>query len=757
MAVHALVTMFRATLKRQRLRLAATALIVLAAWACASGLWPAPLALQLDRAAYDARLLLTMPGTLDERVVIIDIDEASLAQVGQWPWDRRQLAALVDELAQRQQVAAIGIDAVFAEPDRSSVLPRMQELAAGDLRHHAPLSDWLTRNADRLDHDVILAKALRASPAVLGYYFTSDRNGVRAGELPQPLAPDAPALPGLLAWSGFGANIPVLTRAAPRSGFFNAVTDPDGVVRSVPVIASYGGQLYESLALAVTREAAHAPLLLLQRQPGSDAGALQAVQLAGGASQLRLPVDVRGTALVPFRGRGGPDGGSYRYIPAADVLLGKLPAGALAGKVALLGFTSPGLMDLRVTPVGQAYPGVEIHANLISGAMDGRVPRVPGWANGAQFAALLAVGVLLVLVMPVQSVGRLIALGAALLAGVVLINTVLFLSEWWVLPMGTMLLMIAAALAANVVLGYFLEIRARHELATQFATYVPPELVRQMVRNPERYTMQARAEELTVMFCDLRGFTTLAETMAPLDVQALINTVLSRLSHVIRRHQGTIDKYIGDCVMAFWGAPVASTHHARDAVLAAIGMTETMRELNRERAAAGLVQVSVGIGLNSGVMSVGNMGSDVRRAYTVIGDAVNLGARLEGLTRFYGVDLIVSEATRHHAGELPDGLLWQELDRVRVKGRQQAVTVYTVRAPRPGQTRDALEAELQLWADALADWRAQRFLACRNKLKTLRAQDANLFLYRLCDDRVASLIHTPPSSVWDGTTVIGEK
>ena len=749
--------MFRATLKRQRLRIAATAFIVLLSLASAAGLWLVPLVQQLDRAAYDARLLLTMPDTLDERVVIVDIDEASLAQVGQWPWDRRQLAALVTELTQRQKVLAIGIDAVFAEPDRSSSLKRMQALATGDLKHDALLADWLSRHADLLDHDAVLAKALNGSPAVLGYYFTSDRNGVRAGELPQPLAPDSPALPGLLTWNGFGANIPALARAAPRSGFFNAVTDTDGVVRAVPIVAGFDGQLYESLALAVAREAVKAPMLLLQREAGSAAGPLQAIQLAGGSSHMRIPADARGTALVPFRGRGGPEGGSYRYIPAADVLLGKLPVDALAGKVVLVGFTSPGLMDLRVTPVGRAYPGVEMHANLVSGALDGRVPSVPSWAGGFQLGAMFVIGLLLVLVMPMQSVGRLIALGVALMAGVVVTNTALYLSEWWVLPMGSTLLMIAAALAVNVILGYFLEIRARRELATQFATYVPPELVRQMVRNPERYTMQARAEELTVMFSDLRGFTTLSETMAPLDVQALINTVLSRLSQVIRQHQGTIDKYIGDCVMAFWGAPVASPHHARDAVLAAIDMAESLRQLNLERAAAGLAQVSVGIGLNTGVMSVGNMGSDVRRAYTVIGDAVNLGARLEGLTRFYGVDLIVSEATRAQAGDLPNGLLWQELDRVRVKGRQQAVTVYTVRAPRPGQSRAALEAELQLWADALADWRAQRFLACRNKLKTLRAQDANLFLYRLCDDRVASLIHTPPSSVWDGTTVIGEK
>ena len=749
--------MYRTTLKRQRLRVAATAVVVLLALLHLLGAWTMPAFDQLDRAVYDVRLRLTMPDSLDERIVIIDIDEGSLAQVGQWPWDRRRLAALVNELSQRQQVAALGIDAVFAEPDRSAVLGRLEQLANGELQHDTAFSAWLARNAQGLDHDAAFAKALSASPSVLGYYFTSDRRGVRGGELPQPLAPDDPPLPGLLAWNGFGANIPVLTQAAPRSGFFNAVTDPDGVVRSAPVIASFEGQLYESLALAVLRAAAPSSTLRIEREAQAPAGPITAVRLGAPQTPLRIELNKRGGALIPFRGPGGPEGGAFRYIPAADVLLGKLPAGALQGKIALVGFTSPGLMDLRVTPVGRAYPGVEMHANLVSGVLDGRVPVAPHWAALAELAGVAALGLLLILVMPVVGVGRLMVLGGALVLALIAINTALFLWAQWVLPLATALLMTLAALAVNLTLGYFLEVRARRELATQFATYVPPELVRQMVRNPERYTMQARAEELTVMFCDLRGFTTLSETMAPLDVQVLLNAVLSRLSQVIRQHQGTIDKYIGDCVMAFWGAPVASSAHAREAVLAAVHMSESLRELNRDRAAASLPPVAIGIGLNTGLMSVGNMGSDVRRAYTVIGDAVNLASRLEGVTRLYGVDMIVGESTRAQVGDLPAGLFWQEVDRVRVKGRHQPVTIHTVRVAERGVDLAALRSELQLWDEALAAWRAQDFVTCRSKLDQLQGQNANFSLYRLCAERVASFLHTPPSATWDGTTVLDAK
>ncbi|MFD1711432.1 CHASE2 domain-containing protein [Ottowia flava] len=732
----------------------ATALVVLAAVPHVLGLWTVPPIDQLDRAVYDLRLQLTMPDTLDERIVIIDIDENSLAQIGQWPWDRRQLAALVDELARRQQVAALGIDAVFAEPDRGSVLGRLQQLATGQLKHDALFSDWLARNADQLDHDAVFAKALARSPAVLGYYLTSDRGGVRGGALPAPIAPDTPSLPGLLSWNGFGANIPALSRAAPRSGFFNAVTDPDGIVRSAPVIASFDGQLYESLALAVLREATKASALRIEREPGAPQGAVSALHLTGDQGSQRLSLDPRGTALIPFRGQGGPGGGAFRYIPAADVLLGKLPDASLAGKVALIGFTSPGLMDLRVTPVGRAYPGVEIHANLISGALDGRVPVKPRWSPVFELALILGMGAALLFAIPALSVGRFIALGVALVLGLVAVNTALFLSLNWVLPLAAGMLMLLAALAVNLFLGYLLEVRARRKLALQFATYVPPELVRQMVRNPERYSMQARAEELTVMFCDLRGFTTLSESMEPLALQALLNDVLTRLTHAIRAHQGTIDKYMGDCVMAFWGAPVAMPDHARLAVDAALAMLQAMRELNAERAAQGAPPVLVGIGLNTGVMSVGNMGSDLRRAYTVIGDAVNLAARLEALSRIYDVELVASEATLQRAADA--GHVWQELDRVRVKGKHQAVTIHTVRAA-AGQGDAALRAELALWRQALPLWRDGAFAEFATKVNTLRERNANFYLYRLYAGRVASCLQTPPGPGWDGTTVFDAK
>ena len=728
-----------------------TAALLLLALLHATGLWTLPPLARLDDALYDLRLRLTMPRTLDERVVIIDVDERSLARLGQWPWPRDRVAQLVTELTQRQHVAALGLDAVFAELDGSSVLPQLERLAREDLRGNAAYADWLARHGARFDHEAVLARALAESPTVLGYYFTSDRDARRTGRLPLPSALlDAPP-PGVLYQDGYGANVATLAAAAPRGGFFNSHADPDGLIRAAPLVAVFEGGLYESLALATLRTGLGSSPLWVRRVDGRADGPLREVGLG---QDLRAAIDARGTALVPYRGEGGPRGGSFRYISAVDVLEGRLPAASLRGRYALLGFTTPALMDLRATPVGEAYPGVEVHANLISGLLDGRIPVRPHDAGGYDVLMLLAVGAVLAIGLPLLPVAGALALGLAAAAAVVALNTALFLGAGLVLPLAAVLVFTLAALAADMALGYFAESRAKRALARRFATYVPPELVRQMVRNPERYTMQARAEELTVMFCDLRGFTSLSEHMEPLALQGLLNDVLSRLTHIIRAHGGTIDKYMGDCVMAFWGAPVPMADHARRAALAAVDMRAALAQLNAARAAAGQPPVEAGIGLNTGLMSVGNMGSDVRLAYTVIGDAVNLAARLEGLSRVYGVDIVASQATVDQAAGA--GQVWQELDRVRVKGRSQAVCIHAVRAG-PGGLTPELAEELALWRQALPLWRAGRFAEFEAQLDRLKRRNANFYLYRLYAERVASCLQVPPGPGWDGTTVFDAK
>ena len=741
-----------AALRRRGLRLLVAFLPMLLALLHASGAWRMPVLDRLDQIIYDIRLRATMPRTLDERVVIVDIDERSLEEVGHWPWGRDKLAQLTQELLERQQAAVLGFDVVFSEPDGSSGLRHLQHLAQGALRDVPGYGQALQKLAPELDFDQRFAEVLRGQSVVLGYYFTSDRDGGARGQLPQPVVTRQQLMGQALratAWNGHGSNIPSLAQAAPVAGFFNAMSDDDGVVRSLPLLAQYQGQYYESLALAVFRTLLGLP----EVRPSFAAGgtqewaAVQGIELhQDGRSQL-IPTDDRLVVLVPYRGPGGQQGGSFSYVSASDVLRGKLPAAQLRDKVVLVGSTAPGLQDLRATPVGGAYPGVEAHANLIARFLDGQGPVQPDYALGFDLAQIAIAGLLLGLLLPWLGAGLALALSISVFAALVGLNLWLFLSHSLVFPLATVLVMVLLAFALNMSYGYFVESRTKRGLAHLFGTYVPPELVDEMVREPERYSMQAAMRELTVMFCDIRGFTTLSERMEPVQLQALLNTLFSRLTHVIRQQRGTIDKYMGDCVMAFWGAPVAAPDHAHLAVQAALDMVQAVHAVNTEHQAQGLPAIGVGVGLNTGPMCVGDMGSDVRRSYTVIGDAVNLGSRLEGLCKAYGVEIVASESTRAQA----PGFVWLELDRVCVKGKEQAVAIYCPLGVAGRVAGERLQA-LESWHRWLAAFRAQNWPLCDVLWPSIQSNPAGDKLLHFYAQRLQERRVLPYDPDWDGAT-----
>jgi adenylate cyclase len=323
----------------------------------------------------------------------------------------------------------------------------------------------------------------------------------------------------------------------------------------------------------------------------------------------------------------------------------------------------------------------------------------------------------------------------------------LYLGFGLVMPLAAAITMTLTAFALNMSYGYFVESRSKRALAHLFGTYVPPELVDEMLKDPDSYSMKATSRELTVMFCDMRGFTKMSETMEPTQLQELLTGVFNRWTPLIRGNRGTIDKYMGDCVMAFWGAPLESPEHAFLAVKSAMEMAIAMREINADHRARSLPEIGIGIGLNTGPMCVGDMGSDIRQAYTVIGDAVNLSSRLEGLSTVYGVDIVVSESTRKQANEFA----WQELDLVRVKGKEQAVAIFWPMAP-VAQMNEARTAELKTWASFLKAYRAQNWDQADVLLINLMRMNAKKFLYQLYAERVASMRLLPFDPEWDGAT-----
>jgi len=735
-------------------RIAVTLIPLVFALMHASGVLRIGVLQRLDDIIYDARLRATMPRTVDDRIVIVDIDEKSLAEIGRWPWGRNRLAELVNDLFDRQNIALLGFDVVFAEADESSGLKRLRQLAQSELKDQAGFADRLNQLQVVLDYDASFAKALEKRPVVMGYYFTSDRDGRTSGALPAAVM-QKDALQGrpikFTSWNGYGSNIEQLAKAAPMAGFFNSITEGDGVVRSIPLIAEYKGQYYESLSMAMFRMLVGLPTV----EPGfpqerfisRSYQGLESVLLKQGQRTLAVPVDDRVATLVPFRGPGGVNGGSFRYISAADLLSKRIPAGALKDKIVLLGTTAPGLLDLRVTPVGETYPGVETHANVISGLLDGKIFVKPDYAVGYEVVILVLAGLVLAFTLPLLTATRAVALSVVVIGLLVSLNFWLYLGYGLVLPLASALVMALTAFALNMSYGYFVESRSKRELANLFGTYVPPELVDEMVKDPDSYSMKATSKELTVMFCDMRGFTKMSEKMEPTQLQELLNGVFSRLTDLIRTNRGTIDKYMGDCVMAFWGAPVETPQHAHLAVKTAMEMANAVRKINEEHRAKGIPEIGIGIGLNTGTMCVGDMGSDIRRSYTVIGDAVNLGSRLEGLSKTYGVDIVVSESTRKLA---PD-FAWQELDKVRVKGKEQAVAIFWPLAP-----ADRLEKthadELKTWATVLKAYRAQDWDQADVQLLNLQRMNAKKYLYELYAQRVASMRLLPFDPEWDGAT-----
>ncbi len=709
---------------------------------------------RLDNIIYDSRLRATMPRTLDERIVIVDIDEKSLAQIGQWPWGRNRLAALTDELFVRQKIALLGFDVVFAEPDVSSGLKRLNALAQGELRDQPGFVAKLRELQPSLDYDAMFAESLVGRPVVLGYYLTGDGDGLASGVLPAPVM-DKASLQGrtikFTSWNGYGANIAEIAQAAPIAGHFNQLPASDGVVRSLPLIAEYKDKYYESLSLAMFRLLAGLPAVSpgfpKERMLGRSYQGLESIQLRLNGKTLAIPVDEEVAALVPFRGFGGPKGGSFKYISAADLLSKTIPAEQLKDKIVLVGTTAPGLLDLRTTPVSGVYPGVEAHANVISGLLDGNTLVKPDYAVGYEVVVLLFSGLILAFTLPLVSATRAVILSIAVLAAVAGLNLWLYLGAGLVLPLAGALVMAVTAFALNMSYGYFVESRSKRELANLFGTYVPPELVDEMVKDPDRYSMQATNREMTVMFCDMRGFTRMSEQMEPIQLQALLNGVFTTLTGIIRANRGTIDKYMGDCVMAFWGAPVETPEHAHLAVKSAMEMANAVRGINEAHRAKGIPEIGIGIGVNTGNMCVGDMGSNIRRSYTVIGDAVNLGSRLEGLSKIYGVDTVVSESAR----KLAPAFGWQELDRVRVKGKDQAVAIFWPVAPTNRIGADT-EAELKAWASFLKAYRAQDWEQCDLLMMNLLRMNAKKFLYHLYSDRVASMRLLPLDLEWDGAT-----
>ena len=711
---------------------------------------------QLDNILYDYRLRLTMPRGVDDRIVILDINEKSLKEEGRWPWSRDRLALLMDKLFDRYGIAVAGFDVVFAEKDESSGFKVLQELGRNQLKDVPQFNSTLAQLKPQMDYDNLFAGKIKNRNIVLGYYFTNSTKGAEkniSGALPETAF-----LPGtfkgrpidFIRWDGYGGNLPELQKNAISGGHFNPVVDADGEVRRVPMIAEYNGSYYESLALAMVRTLLAPAKLAPGYATGKseDYSGLEWLDVVTAQGNLRIPVDQEVSALVPYRGGRG----SFSYISIADVLHDRTPLAELKNKIVVIGTSAPGLMDMRSTPVGAVYPGVEIHANMVAGILDQNLKQKPPYVMGAEIVLLLIAGVTLSLLLPLLTPLKATLLTSGALGAAVGGNIAIWHYADLALPLSSSVLMILGLFAMDMSYGYFVETRNKRKITGLFGQYVPSELVEEMSKNPEQISMEGDSREMTILFSDVRGFTTISEGLDAKELTLLMNEFLTPLSRVIYRHRGTIDKYMGDCIMAFWGAPLPDPEHAKHAILAGIEMQQALRELQPHFKERGWPEIHIGVGINTGRVSVGNMGSEVRVAYTVMGDAVNLASRLESITKQYGVGVMVGENTKN---TVPD-FVYRELDLVRVKGKDIPVAIFEPLGLNE-QVDNAILEELKLYHQMLKMYRKQDWDQTELQLYNLQRMSPECKLYKVYAERAAYFRDNPPGADWDGVFVFQTK
>jgi adenylate cyclase len=673
-------------------------------------------------------------------VAIVDIDEASLKAIGQWPWPRTTIADLVTRITQLGAVT-IGFDVIFAEPDRMSPAIAEQSFRGIDPDTRAKL-DSLPSNDD------VLADAIKHSRVVVGQAGTA---------IPTPKSPAEAALqtgfavrgpdpsPYLLTFPGLLRNVPPLEEAAAGRGLLTINPESDGIVRRVPLIMEAQDTLVPSLTMEMLRVVSHSGAILVR----VDAAGVQAVAVPG----LEVPTDRNGQFWVHFNRH---DQG--RFVSAKDVLQGTVPPDRLRGRLVLIGTSAIGLLDLKTTPVEAAMPGVEVHAQILESVLTKSILVQPNYAIGAELTIAVLSGLAIIIAAPMLSATIVVLLGAILVAGLIGLSLYLFVEHNLLIDFTYPLISTWLIYLVLTFVNYFREQKQRQQIRSAFGYYLSPHMVEQLARSPEKLVLGGEERRMTILFSDVRGFTSISEHFKddPQGLTRLMNRFLTPLTDAIIERKGTIDKYIGDAIMAFWNAPVDDDDQEANACDAALEMQARAAvlnvELKREAEANGgqYMPLRIGIGLNTGPCVVGNMGSDFRFNYSVLGDTVNVASRLEARTKDYRLPVVIGSRTAEMAKQK---FATMEIDLIQVKGKKQPEAVFTVLG-RSELDQDPRCRELrELNAQMLERFRKQEWDAalalierCR---KTTNGLDVAGF-YDMYVERIAAYRADPPAPDWDG-------
>jgi len=684
----------------------------------------------------------------DPHIIIVAVDDHALETVGRWPWSRDQIGLIIDHLLDKYGSKVIGMDMVFSEAQKNPMQESLKRIALAG-KTNSEVTQWLKQHQDIGDVDEMFAAVLRKyrERICMGYFFypqatSAPPNAVkhlaRAGKLLQPSAimaqEDDHASRFVTRMQGVTNNLPELSKASEISGFFNFFPDPDGLVRRVPLVAELNGYYYPSLDLQTLRMALGWPPL--------------SVRLSShGVEELRLngksiETDTRGRMLINHYGPGH----TFRHVSAADVLEGNVSPAMFKNSIVLLGITATGVFDTRASPFDTVFPGVEAHATVISNILHHQELRRPAWLQVTELLGVLVIGLVC---------GWLVLGRGAVVQGITLIGVplcIMLLAFWlftsyniWLKEIYLILGVLMAAAPATLI-EYIIESRKRAFIHDAFSHYLAPHVVDELARHPETLRLGGEKREITAMFSDIAGFSTFSESMHPEELVCFLNQYLSAMGDIILKHGGTIDKYEGDAIIAFFGAPLDMPDHAIQAVRAALAQQAQLQQLRKHWMEIGYPELHARIGVNSGPMIVGNIGTETHMNYTIMGDDANLASRLEGVNKVYGTSVLISN---HTWFEVRDQMTARFIDRVYVVGRKTSVEIYEPLGEQEQVSKED-QSFSRTYEEAWGMMHSHRFEEAKAifaKLVAARPDDGPSSTMLL---RCKKFIQKPPPNSWDG-------
>jgi len=690
--------------------------------------------------------------------VIAVVDDESIREIGRWPWPRTTIAKLVDSL-KANGVKAVGFDIVFSEPDHNSSLRTIDDLFAEMKKQgiNGSAIALLNKKRETADIDSILASSIgRAQNVTLGYYFyigseddlvLAQKDITQRAELignsryqiinSSDRNPDDSKIKTAYAPE---VNIKIISDEAQNSGYFNTMPDTDGTMRWSPLVIKFQNNYYPSLAISLLSQYLDWPMLSLNLEKYG----VESIKIGN----VTIPTDDRGRLLINYMGPAK----TFPHYSIHDILKGSIPAEKLRNKMVLIGVTATAVYDLRVTPFSPVYPGVEIHANVIDNILHQNFLIFSSMIRLVDILSIIVFGLAMSLI-----ITRLRAAWGALVAFIIIgifISLNLFAFFYfniWFNLIYPVLTMVAIYLGITLY-RYIKEEREKKKIRGAFQYYLTASVINEMLKDPTKLKLGGDKKDLSVLFSDIRGFTTISEKLTPEELVRLLNEYLTAMTNIVFKYEGLLDKYMGDAIMAVFGAPLDQPDHARRACLTALEMMSELHKLQKKWEAEGSPVLNIGIGINTGEMVVGNMGSEMRFDYTVMGDMVNLGSRLEGINKEYGSNIIISEFTYNVVQE---SMSCRELDWVRVKGKNKPVKIMELLGEKKyeGSWKDLItsfEKGLMLYREAKWD----EAIAAFHQVLTIKGDD---FVSSMYIERCKNLKEQPPAKPWDGVFIMTKK